>query len=139
MVEAVAQALAKLGARERSPTRTISSFPASEATTWTARHFAAATRTRFAGEAHPLRFHDLRHTFGSLAINKASLVEVQHWLGHHSPTGPRATYITSRERTRRSGSPMPSASRSRFRQSSGSVTDYGEGKAAECGERFTRR
>jgi integrase len=29
-----------------------------------------------------LRFHDLRHTFGSLAINKGSLVQVQHWLGH---------------------------------------------------------
>jgi integrase len=32
--------------------------------------------------AEPLRFHDLRHTFGSLAINKGSLVQVQHWLGH---------------------------------------------------------
>ena len=29
-----------------------------------------------------LRFHDLRHTFGSPAINKGSLVQVQHWLGH---------------------------------------------------------
>jgi integrase len=29
-----------------------------------------------------LRFHDLRHTFGSLAINKGSLVQVQHWLDH---------------------------------------------------------
>jgi integrase len=26
--------------------------------------------------------HDLRHTFGSLAINRASLVQLQHWLGH---------------------------------------------------------
>jgi integrase len=30
----------------------------------------------------PLRFHDLRHTFGSLAINRASIVQVQHWMGH---------------------------------------------------------
>ncbi len=30
----------------------------------------------------PLRFHDLRHTFGSLAINKASIIQVQAWLGH---------------------------------------------------------
>ncbi|MHB8695418.1 MAG: tyrosine-type recombinase/integrase [Solirubrobacteraceae bacterium] len=30
----------------------------------------------------PLRFHDLRHTFGSLAINHASIVQVQHWMGH---------------------------------------------------------
>jgi integrase len=30
----------------------------------------------------PLRFHDLRHTFGSLAINVGSQVEVQAWMGH---------------------------------------------------------
>ena len=30
----------------------------------------------------PLRFHDLRHTFGSLAINRASIVQVQAWMGH---------------------------------------------------------
>lgn len=30
----------------------------------------------------PLRFHDLRHTFGSLAINYASIVQVQNWMGH---------------------------------------------------------
>lgn len=29
-----------------------------------------------------LRFHDLRRTFGSLAVNTASVVQVQHWLGH---------------------------------------------------------
>jgi integrase len=29
-----------------------------------------------------LRFHDLRHTFGSNVINRASLVDVQAWLGH---------------------------------------------------------
>ena len=29
-----------------------------------------------------LRFHDLRHTFGSLAIQHASIVQVQAWLGH---------------------------------------------------------
>jgi integrase len=30
----------------------------------------------------PLRFHDLRHTFGSLAIRRADPVEVQAWMGH---------------------------------------------------------
>jgi integrase len=30
----------------------------------------------------PLRFHDLRHTFGSLAISRADIVEVQEWMGH---------------------------------------------------------
>jgi integrase len=29
-----------------------------------------------------LRFHDLRHTFGSLAIPRADIVEVQAWMGH---------------------------------------------------------
>jgi integrase len=30
----------------------------------------------------PLRFHDLRHVFGSLAIRKADIVQVQAWMGH---------------------------------------------------------
>ncbi len=29
-----------------------------------------------------LRFHDLRHTFGSIAIDQASIVQVQAWMGH---------------------------------------------------------
>jgi len=29
-----------------------------------------------------LRFHDLRHTFGSLAVGRASLVQLQAWMGH---------------------------------------------------------
>jgi integrase len=29
-----------------------------------------------------LRFHELRHTFGSLAITRADIVEVQAWMGH---------------------------------------------------------
>lgn len=42
-------------------------------------------RYRAAQEAaglRPLRFHDLRHTFGSIAINRASAVEVKAWMGH---------------------------------------------------------
>ena len=30
----------------------------------------------------PLRFHDLRDTFGSLAISRADIVELQAWMGH---------------------------------------------------------
>lgn len=30
----------------------------------------------------PLRFHDLRHVFGSLAIQKADIVQVQTWMVH---------------------------------------------------------
>ena len=29
-----------------------------------------------------LPFHSLRHFFGSMAVNKASLVQVQTWMGH---------------------------------------------------------
>jgi integrase len=30
----------------------------------------------------PLPFHSLRHHFGSVAVNRASLVQVQAWMGH---------------------------------------------------------
>jgi integrase len=33
----------------------------------------------------PLRFHDLRHVFGSTAITRASIVQVQEWMGHADP------------------------------------------------------
>ena len=29
-----------------------------------------------------LRFHDLRHTFGTRAISKASILQVKEWMGH---------------------------------------------------------
>jgi integrase len=29
-----------------------------------------------------LRFHNLRHTFGSIAIEQATIVQVQAWMGH---------------------------------------------------------
>ncbi len=42
------------------------------------RYKAAQTRAKL----RPLRFHDLRHTFGSLASRVAMTREVQAWLGH---------------------------------------------------------
>jgi len=27
-------------------------------------------------------FHDLRHTFGTLAVRSAPVTDVQHWMGH---------------------------------------------------------
>jgi integrase len=33
-------------------------------------------------ELRPLPFHGLRHTFGSIAINQATIVQVQAWMGH---------------------------------------------------------
>lgn len=45
----------------------------------------------------PLRFHDLRHTFGSLAIRVATAHEVQAWLGHaHLKTTERYVHYRSR-------------------------------------------
>jgi integrase len=48
---------------------------------------ASALRRRFVdatGRAglRTLPFHSLRHFFGSMAVNKASLVQVQAWMGH---------------------------------------------------------
>lgn len=44
------------------------------------RRFAAASKRAGLRE---IRFHDLRHTFGTLAVRGAeSIVELQHWLGH---------------------------------------------------------
>jgi integrase len=47
----------------------------------------SALRRRYAetqkrAKLRPLRFHDLRHVFGSLAIDRASIVQVQAWMGH---------------------------------------------------------
>jgi integrase len=43
------------------------------------RRFKAAVKE---AKLRELRFHDLRHTFGSLAIDRASIVQVQAWMGH---------------------------------------------------------
>jgi integrase len=63
----------------------------------------------------PLPFHSLRHYFGSMAVNRATLVQVQSWMGHshiqttarylHSkatPTTPRCSPERSRRRSRNS-------------------------------------
>lgn len=47
----------------------------------------AALRRRYKkalekAELRRLRFHDLRHTFGSIAIDQATIVQVQAWMGH---------------------------------------------------------
>jgi integrase len=47
----------------------------------------------------PLRFHDLRHTFGSLAVDAgASLVQVQAWMGH-SAIQTTMRYLHTKSRT----------------------------------------
>jgi integrase len=39
-------------------------------------------KARDAARLRPLRFHDLRHTFGSIAIRTVDPRELQEWLGH---------------------------------------------------------
>jgi integrase len=55
--------------------------------------------TRDRAGLRPLRFHDLRHTFGSLAVDGgASLVQVQAWMGH-ADVGTTMRYLHSKRRT----------------------------------------
>lgn len=83
MVAAVADALADLKRRGHHVGRTDPVFVSREGTPLD----GSALRRRYlatldAAGLRPLRFHDLRHTFGSLAINVASIVQVQAWMGH---------------------------------------------------------
>jgi integrase len=58
------------------------------------RRFVAA---RDRAQLRPLRLHDLRHTFASLAIDMASPVEVKAWTGHRDArTTARYTHYKSR-------------------------------------------
>ncbi|MBA3584633.1 MAG: tyrosine-type recombinase/integrase, partial [Gemmatimonadetes bacterium] len=50
-----------------------------------------------AAKLRPLRFHDLRHTFGSLAIRELGALDVQHLMGHaDGRTTARYTHYRSR-------------------------------------------
>jgi len=83
MVPDVAQALARLASRGLFTRDDDLVFPNAEG-----EHIdASALRRRYVravDEAglRPLRFPDLRHTFGSLSINRASIVQVKAWMGH---------------------------------------------------------
>jgi integrase len=46
----------------------------------------------------PLRLHDLRHTFGSITINQATIVQVQAWMGHVD-IDTTSNYLHHRSRT----------------------------------------
>ena len=79
----VLRGLAKLGQRERFAGADDPVFPGegggyADGSALRRRYESARKRAGL----RTLRFHDLRHTFGSLAINFGSLVEVQHWMGH---------------------------------------------------------
>ena len=70
---------------------------------------ASALRRRYVAAQkraglRPIRFHDLRHTFGTLAVRGAeSIVELQAWLGHAESRRRCATRTTASSTTRRSG------------------------------------
>ncbi len=83
MVNKVAHALKELKKRGHHTARGDHVFVSREGTLLD----GSALRRRYlatldAAGLRRLRFHDLRHTFGSLAINVASIVQVQAWMGH---------------------------------------------------------
>ena len=83
MVDEVAAHLAKLSQRDRHTTDDHPVF-----CNPTGGHLdGSAVRRRYAAAAkhaslRALPFHSLRHYFGSAAVNQASLVQVQAWMGH---------------------------------------------------------
>jgi integrase len=83
LVPHVAQALAGLGQRSEFVADDELVFPNElgrfmDASALRDRYKAARARARL----RPLRFHDLRHTFGTLAVRKAEVPAVQAWMGH---------------------------------------------------------
>jgi integrase len=82
MVREVAELLARLGQRGYLVDRDDPVFPGDggwlDGSALRRRFVAACERA----ELRVPRFHDLRHTFGSNAINRANLVQVQAWMGH---------------------------------------------------------
>jgi integrase len=83
LMDEVAEVLARLGDRDRwtDPDDLVFSGEAGEPLDGSAlrRRFK---RARDAAGLRPLRFHDLRHTFGSVAIRTADPRELQEWMGH---------------------------------------------------------
>jgi integrase len=49
----------------------------------------------------PLRFHDLRHTFGTRVIGVADIRRVQEWMGHANVQTTSNTFTTSHVRRTR--------------------------------------
>lgn len=79
----VAQALAGLAARELFTAEDDLVFPGEtgeflDGSALRRRYKAALKRAGL----RPLRFHDLRHTFGTRMIAKADIRRVQEWMGH---------------------------------------------------------
>jgi integrase len=97
MVPDVAEALARLGQREHFTAEEDPVFAGPggghlDASALRRRYAAAVKRA----ELRPLPFHSLRHHFGSIAVNRATLVQVQSWMGHsHIQTTARYRHAKS--------------------------------------------
>ena len=97
MVPEVAQALARLGQREHftgdeDPVFVGAAGGHLDASALRRRYTAAVKRASL----RALPFHSLRHYFGSMAVNRASLVQVQSWMGHsHIQTTARYLHAKS--------------------------------------------
>jgi integrase len=98
MVAEVATALAKLLQREHFTGPDDSVFVGA-----TGRYLdGSALRRRYrdaqtAAKLRPIRFHDLRHTFGSLAVRQVGAFDVQAYMGHaDGRTTARYTHYRSR-------------------------------------------
>ncbi|MHB8695446.1 MAG: tyrosine-type recombinase/integrase [Solirubrobacteraceae bacterium] len=83
MVAEVAQYLARLGERAELTGEDDLVFAEPEGTWLNDDKLRVRyERTLRVAGLRRLRFHNLRHTFGSLAITRADIVEVQAWMGH---------------------------------------------------------
>ena len=84
MAPEVAEALARLGQRERWTGDDDLVFPRRRRQLpRRARRCSSATSAALERAGlRPLRFHDLRHTFGTRMIGKADIRRVQEWMGH---------------------------------------------------------
>lgn len=98
MVPDVAGQLAVLAGREDFVEPEELVFPGAlgrfqDASSVRVRYRAALERA----ELRPLRFHDLRHTFGTLAVRRAEVPAVQAWMGH-SDIQTTMRYVHHRDR-----------------------------------------
>jgi integrase len=98
MVPDVAATLARLGERELFTSDEDLVFPGDTG----AFQDASALRVRYReaqrrADLRPLRFHDLRHTFGTLAVRRAEIPAVQAWMGH-SDIQTTMRYVHHRDR-----------------------------------------
>jgi integrase len=99
MADPVAQALARLSQREHFTAESNLVFCGGVGQHLNPKELRRRYRqTQEAAKLRPLRFHDLRHTFGTLAINRASALQVKTWMGH-SDLKTTERYLHYREQT----------------------------------------